>query len=1025
MLRLSTATPMPVGERANSAFVGGLAWSLRCCRPLAAGAPAIPAARPTCSTKHLTHLLRSCKDVRFLLRLHSRLVVFGSLSDDSSRSLLLNCYSSFGRCDAALALFNSSPLPTVALWNSMIRCYNRTGEYKKAVQFYHLMQRRGIEPDKYTFTFASKACAGALDSKTGDMIRREVGRRGLLCDVFISTGLVDMYSKLGRVDAARELFESMAELDAVSWNAMIAGFSTNGHPLEALEVFERMQMAGEVPNSVTFLNLFPAVCDLSALILCRAIHGFILRRSLLPSISNGLIDTYCKCRSPGIARKIFDIMSNGKDDVTWGTMISGYVYNGCYTDALLLFDKLKSEGLKLNQVSVVSALSAATETGDLDKGVSIHNCATEKGEDLDISIKTMLVTMYAKCGDLEKAKSMFDGIKEKDVIAWSAMISACVQTGHPEDALVLYRKMQMTGVMPNQVTMVSLLPACADLLELKMGKSIHSYVLKYHIHLNVSVETALIAMYAQCGSFSSAHALFNKMEVKDIVTWNALINGYTQVGDAAKALELFNQLRLTGKYPDPGTMVGALPSCAILNAIELGACLHGLVIKNGFNSDLYVKNATIDMYAKCGDLSTAEFLFLETKSCNDVISWNTMFSGYMHNGCANEALSAFRLMRAENVKPNLISLISIIPAASFLAAIREGSVLHSYVIKTCFVSQMLIGNCLIDMYTKCGRLDCARDFFDQMDSRDVVSWNVMLAGYAIHGHGERAISLFSQMKGNCVKPDSVSFLSVLSACRHAGLIAEGKHLFESIMSEYQLEPNIEHYACMVDLLGRSGQLGEAWSLIQSMPMTPDAGVWGALLGASRMHSNVAMGEIALDNLVKIEPENVAHYVVLSNIYAQVGRWTDVRRMRVAINNVGVNKTPGCSWVYIRNTIHAFSVGDQSHPQYEGIRDVWNHLHKKLEMMGYIPDTSHVMQNVEEEEKESFLSSHSERLALCFAILNTEDGVTIQIVKNLRACGDCHTVIKLASKITNRVITVRDSSRFHHFDNGVCSCKDYW
>ncbi|URE46027.1 hypothetical protein MUK42_33055 [Musa troglodytarum] len=767
-------------------------------RPFHALVPvAAPPANPTSPSKHLNHLLRSCKDVRSLLQLHSRMLVLGSLTDDATRILLLNSYSSFHRSDAALAVFNTSPNPSMALWNSMIRCYTRTGEHKKAVEFYYGMLRRGLEPDKYTFTFASKACAGAFDLETGDMIRQEVARRGLLGDVFIATGLVDMYSKLGMVMTAHELFESMAETDAVSWNAMIAGFSQNGRPREALALFTRMQAA----------------------------------------------------------------------------------------DALVLFDDLKSEDIKLNQVAVVSALSAASETGDLEKGVSIHNYATEKGVDSDISVKTMLLTMHAKCGDLEKAMSLFDGIKERDVVAWSAMISAFVQANHPTDALVLYQEMQMAGLMPNQVTIVSLLPACADLSELKLGKSIHCHALKSNIHLDVSVGTALVAMYAQCGSFTSAHSLFDNMEHKDIVTWNALINGYAQVGEAGKALEFFNRLRLAGHCPDPG---------------------------------------------------------------------------YMYDGRATEAISAFRLMRAENMKPNLISLISILPAAAFLAALREGSALHSYIIKIGFVSQVLVGNCLIDMYTKCGRLNNARDFFNQMDQKDTVSWNVMLAGYAIHGHGESAISLFLQMKDTFVKPDSVSFLGVLSACRHAGLVAEGKKFFESMMTEHHLEPNVEHYACMVDLLGRAGQLGEAWSLIQRMPMTPDAGVWGALLGACRMHSDVAMGEIALDHLVKLEPQSVAHYVVLSNIYAQVGRWTDVRRMRSAINHTGMNKTPGCSWVDIRNTIHAFSVGDQSHPRYDKMRDIWNDLREKMEKMGYVPDTSSVMHNVEEEEKESFLSTHSER-----------------------------------------------------------------
>ncbi|XP_010923157.1 pentatricopeptide repeat-containing protein At2g39620 [Elaeis guineensis] len=1003
-----------------------------CCRLRPFGSLAAVASRaPTPSSNKATHyldyrhLLRSCKDIHSLLQIHARLVVLGAASDDSIGALLLNSYSTFHQSDPAFSVFKSSPNSTVILWNSMIRCYTRTGEHNKAIQFYNDMVGRGIEPDKYTFTFLLKACTGALDSDTGILVHREIVGRGLQKDVFIGTGLVDMYSKLGMIDTAREVFESMQVLDVVSWNAMIAGLSQTGDPHEALAYFRKMQLVGEVPNSVTVLNLFPAVCELSALLLCRAVHGFVIRKHLLPSVFNGLIDTYCKCGRTDIARKVFDGMSSFKDDVSWGTIISGYVHNGCFLEALELFDELTRENLKLNQVSVVSALSAAAEIGDLGRGIEIHNYAIKKESHLDIAVNTMLMTTYARCGELEMAKSLFDGIQGKDIVAWSAMIAAFVQTGHPNEAVNLFREMLLAGIIPNSVTLVSLLPACADLLNLKLGRSIHCYALKSKINVSVTVATALVAVYAQCGSFSSAHILFDALDPKDVVTWNALINGYAQMGEAGKALQMFYQLRSLGQQPDPGTIVGVLPACALLSCLDEGACIHGLVIRNGFDSDLHVKNAIIDMYAKFGDIYSAKILFSETKLYNDVITWNTVITGYMHNGLASEAISTFHLMRAENLKPNFVTLVSVIPAASYLASLREGMALHSYVIRIGFESHLLVANSLIDMYSKCGRLDYARDFFNQMDNRDTVTWNVMLAGYAIHGLGENAISLFSLMKDNCIKADSVSFISILSACRHGGLIAEGRKIFESMKSENQVEPNLEHYACMVDLLGRAGELDEAWGLIQRMPMTPDAGIWGALLGACRMHSNVWMGEIAVDHLVRLEPENAAHYVVLANIYSQAGRWADARKVRVAMNHTGLNKTPGCSWVEINNAIHAFRAGDQSHPQYKSMCDVWNGLFEKMEKMGYVPDTSSVLHNVEEEEKLSFLHGHSERLAISFALLNTEPGMTIQIIKNLRVCGDCHTVTKLVSKITNHKIIVRDSSRFHHFEDGICSCKDYW
>nr|CAD1819394.1 unnamed protein product [Ananas comosus var. bracteatus] len=920
---------------------------------------AAAAASSSTSTPHLSsvdssHLLRSCRSLRSLLQLHARLVVRGAISADSVRTLLLNAYSSFRRPDSALAVFNSSPTPTPS--------YGTPSSDPTP------------PPATATRRSASTACAGALDSETGALIHREIARRGLIGDVFIATGLVDMYCKLGMIASAREVFDSMPVLDVVAWNAIIGGFSQSGNPREAFALFRRMQVAGGAPDSVSILNLLPAICEYSALLLCREVHGLVIRRCLLAVVANGLVDTYCKCGSTVVARKVFDRLAGSRDGVSWGTMIAGYVYNSRYRDALELFQESRRFNVKLNRVLVVSALSAAAETADLDMGMSIHSYAVEEGVYFDVAVKTALVTMYAKCGEMEKAELLFDGIQKRDIIAWSAMVSAFVQMGCPRKAISLFQEMQMDGIRPNRVTLVSVLPACADLPDLNLGKSIHCFALKSKPDrvLDVSLGTALVAMYAKCGSFRSARTLFDGLLHKDVVTWNALINGYAQAGVAEKALQVFHQLQSIGQHPDSCTMVGVLPACALLNAIREGAFMHGMVIKYGFESDLHVKNATIDMYAKCGDLPSSETLFLETKFYEDVISWNTMIAGYMHNGQASEAIATFHQMTSENIEPNLVSVVSVLPATAYLAALKEGLALHSYVIRLGFESHVPVGNCLIDMYSKCGKLDYACNFFNQMMYKDIVSWNVMLAGYALHGEAESAISLFSQVRDSGIEVDALTYLGALSACRHAGC------------------------CCL-----------------------------GALLGACKMHSNIRMGEIALENLSRLEPGNAAQYVVLSNIYAQVGRWTDARKLRAAMSLTGLNKTPGCSWVEIKNAYHAFIVGDQSHPQYESMRNLWNDLQAEMEKMGHVPDTTSVLQNVEEEEKEFFLDTHSERLAISFALLNTEAGTEIQIIKNLRVCGDCHTVTKLVSRITNRRIIVRDSSRFHHFENGICSCRDFW
>lgn len=971
-------------------------------------------------------VLRSCADAGRLRAAHSLLTVLGVLPNAAAAAQLVTSYASIGLLASARSVLDSAAYAGVSAWNSMIRAYSRAGCPGGALRCFWDMLSRGVEPDKYTFPLVLRACTAAGDAAVGASVHREASLRGLDIDVYIRTALVDMYAKLGMLQTAWELFDTMPNTDVVSWNAMISGFANCEEPRASLRLFNRMASAGVGPNSITVLSLFPALCELSDILLCRAVHGFVVRRGWLSSVNNGLIDTYCKCGGVAAARRIFEEMPASRDPVTWGSMISGYVNNGLFSEALELFDRLREDNAGLNQVSVVGALMAATEMRDLERGKEIHAYAGQEGVDSAVSVATALVTMYAKCGDFQGARDLFDSIEDKDVVAWSAVVSASAQTGHPRDGLSLFAEMQTRGLRPNRVTVISVLPACAQVQDKRLGKSVHGFVLRSGVGSDASIVTALVAIYAKYGLFRSAHALFDASLCKDVVAWNALVNGYAQRGDATNAMKTFCRMRARGLRPDSGTMVGVLPACALLNDLPRGTSAHGLIVKGGLGADLHVKNALVDMYAKCGDFAAAENSFrVATGSGDDEILWNTMIAGYAQNGRSKEAVSAFHQMRRENLKPNLVTYVCILPAVAYLAALREGLTLHCGVIKVGFESHVAVGNSLIDMYSKCGRVDLAREFFDRMGSKDVVSWNAMISGLAAHGLGEDAVDLFSRMPENSVVPDSISFLAVLSACRHGGLVGEGRRIFDSMGSDRSPGPNLEHYACMVDLLGRSCRLDEAWDLIRTMPMAPDAAVWGALLGACRMHSNAWMGEVALKNLVRLEPQNAAHYVVLSSIYAQLGRWADARSVRKTMGRAGLTKTPGCSWVEVENGIHAFRVGDRSHPQYESMSELWDDLRKSMEGMGYVPDTSAVLQNVEEEEKTSFLHGHSERLAISFALLNTKPGLTIHVVKNLRVCGDCHTVTKLISRITNRRIIVRDSSRFHRFENGACSCHDYW
>lgn len=720
------------------------------------------------SSSTYSRLLNACKHLRPLLQIHSRVIVSGLREDSSTLTHLINAYSSSGKCDSSRSVFDSASSPCVLLWNTVIRAYVTAKRYTEALRMYASMaeqEEEGLRPDKYTFNFVVKACTGALDLRAGIMVHREIARRKLECDVFIGTSLVDMYCKMGDPRLARQVFDKLLSKDIVACNAMIAGLSQGSDPTEAFGFFRAVQAWGLGINSVSLLNLVPAVSRSGDLGSCRAVHGYAVRRDFGTAVLNGIIDMYSKCEEVGVARRVFDSMKC-RDDISWGTMMSGYAFNGRFLEVLELFNRTRGTNLKRNEVSLISALLGASELRDLEKGKEIHDFARRDGLDSHIRVATAIMTMYAKCGETNRATDLFHKLQRKDSIARSSLLSAFVQSGYPEEALSVFRDTQDNELFPDGTALSSVLSACADLSQINLGKSVHCYAIKASIDSDTLSGTSILSLYAKCGLFSHARTMLNQLPSKDVVTWNSLINAYAQIGEPYRAMEAFDELRSSDTKPDAITMVGVIQACSLLNDLHRGASVHGQVVKSGLERESRVTNSLVGMYARRGIVSSADLLFDGTpRSSKNEVSWNIIISGYAQSGRSDEAISAFHRMRSENFKPNPVTLASVIPAVAHLSALAGGAALHAYAIKTGFSSATPVGNCLVDMYGKCGRIDFAEKCFDEMEYKDTVSWNAMLSGYSVHGQGERAVSLFSLMRGSRVRPDGVSFVSVLSACR--------------------------------------------------------------------------------------------------------------------------------------------------------------------------------------------------------------------------------------------------------------------
>ncbi|XP_058097843.1 pentatricopeptide repeat-containing protein At2g01510, mitochondrial-like [Magnolia sinica] len=568
----------------------------------------------------------------------------------------------------------------------------------------------------------------------------------------------------------------------------------------------------------------------------------------------------------------------------------------------------------------------------------------------------------------------------------------------------------------------SLLRACTRLEHLKQ---VHAQILLHGLqHKHLPLTKNLTLQYISFDCIESANLSFRTIQYPCNFLYNMIIRANATNGLFHRSLKLYFEMMDRGLRPDKFAFPFALKSCAGLSDLQMGKKIHQHLICCGCSNDRFVDAALVDMYAKCGCVDSARIVF-DRMSVRDLVSWTAMVSGYVHNGCDGETLEFFELMRWSNVKPNRVGLLSVLLACGHLGALRKGEGFHSYAIRTGFESDVLVSTAVIDMYSKCGSLDVARYMFDRMSGKDVVCWSSMIASYGTHGHGREAIVVFDLMINAGVRPNHVTFTSLLSACSHSRLLEEGRRYFESMSEQYGLTPKLNHYACMVDLLGRAGRLAEAEELILTMPVEPDTSIWGSLLSACRNYGNIDMGERVADRIFQLDPTHAGYYVLLSNMYAAKSRWSEVERVRELMAERGVNKIQGFSLIEFSNCVYKFGAGDRSHPQSEDIFSLLDELAAPIRHLGYVPLTDFALHDVEDEMKEAALAYHSERLAIAFGLINTIPGTPIRITKNLRICGDCHNVIKFISKIVSRIIIVRDMNRFHHFEDGACSCGDYW
>ncbi|XP_030491480.2 pentatricopeptide repeat-containing protein At4g35130, chloroplastic isoform X2 [Cannabis sativa] len=671
---------------------------------------------------------------------------------------------------------------------------------------------------------------------------------------------------------------------------------------------------------------------------------------------------------------------NHSDAYTWNLMIRGFVNNGFFWEAISFYRRMGSEGVPADNFTYPFVIKACGASFSLEEGEKVHGKLFKIGLDSDICVCNSLISMYCKLGFVQCAEKVFEEMPVKDLVSWNSLISGYVTVGDGRSSLARFLEMQMLGIKPD----------------------------------------------SKCGRVDLAERLFHEISPRNVVAWNAMIGGYVLNSRPLDSLACLRKMKKDDNLdPDVITLINLLPSCAQLGAFLVGKSIHGYAIRKGFLPHIVLETALIDVYGAFGKPKLAEYIFdrMEEKG---LVTWNSMIATFAQNGWNKEALKLFQELLNKPLIPDAITMASVVPAYSEVSSLREGKQIHGYISKSEHNKNSYILNSLVYMYAKCGELQTARELFDGIPQRDVSSWNTIIMAYAIHGFGKESIELFSKMRDQNIEPNYNTFVSLLTSCSISGMVDEGWKFYNSMKTDYNIDCGIEHCGCILDLLGRAGDLDRAKSFIKTMPIAPTARIWGSLLTASKNHRNIELAELVAEHIFRVEHDNTGCYVLLSNLYAEVGRWDDVERIKSLMEQRGLDKTVGCSIVETKYKTHRFINDDRSHIQTDMIYHVLGILLRKIEENRSTHCSITKFRPIDLKNKRSKSSDyHSVRLATCFGLISTKVGSPVVVRKNTRVCKDCHGAIKKISVITKREIIVGDSKVFHHFRDGNCSCRDYW
>ncbi|GAB2235823.1 hypothetical protein Drorol1_Dr00026264 [Drosera rotundifolia] len=794
--------------------------------------------------------------------------------------------------------------------------------------------------------------------------------------------------------------------------------------------------------------------------LARAVHAVILKFEECVHLDNSLITGYLKLGLVFDAWTVFRNMSE-RDVVSYTAFVSEFAKSGKEFYAIELFFEMRELGIEPSSYCLVALLTACGHLMELRLGFQVHSLVVKLGALDDIYVANNLLALYVKCGCLDIALQLFEEMRVRDASSWNTIITGMVSEDMYERAFELFGMMQKAELLrADKVTLSSVLKACAGCCASQAGREVHSYAIKTGLESDLSVSNALIGFYAKCGGFKDVETLYWNVPVKDNFTWTSMITASMEFGMVDLAMEIFDRMperysaaynavlsglcrnRLGSKALDffcrmfvegveltDQTLTSAITACSLISEENLSREMHGFALKFGLGSNNRIEAALFDMLTRCERMSDARKM-LDRRPFEQIssINWTSMICGYARFFQLEEALELFHSGQLEGdmVVDEVISTVAL-GVAGTLGFEEIGKQIHCLCTKSGYLRNVGVVNGIVSMYSKCFNMEDATKAFNTLPIRDTVSWNSVIKGHLLRQQGDEALALWSKMEMEHVQPDSLTLSFVISSYMYTklNLVDDCRRLFVSMKKVYGIEPTSDHYAALVSVLCHWVSLEEAERAISEMPFQPDPFVWRALLKGCRANPDSDVAKRTMKRILGITPKDSFTYILASNIYSASGRWQCSEKVRAEMRSKGFQKHPARSWIVKENRIHSFYSRDRSHFQTKEIYSGVRILIMECQKVGYVPDTSFVLHDVEEYQKRDFLYYHSAKLAVTYALLTTRAGKPIRVSKSVVLCGDCHNFLKYVSIVTKRDLCLRDTSGFHCFSKGKCSCKDHW